>query len=435
MQESEKANDPYFDDESHLIDKNEVGGSKRKLLIWRILVFVLPVLVIVGAIAGTIIMGQFKPEPEEKEEAIKAIPVLTTAAETGDITLTVKAQGEVQPRTEISLAPQVSGQITYMSPKFIEGGKFKKGDLLVRIDPAEFELRVVQARALVTRAGNVVTREKSESDIARQDWEELGSTGKPSALTLREPQMAEAQANLESAKAQLAEAELLLARTSLYAPFNGRVTLRHIDQGEFVSAGTKLGEIYATNVMDVRLPLTNKDLREAGLSLGYEAQSGKGVPVTLSADIAGRYSSWAGHIVRTDSRFDNKTRVLYAYVEVKDPFGKGADNGTPLAPGLFVDAAVNGQQLDDVIFIPRGALRGEDQVYIANSDGSLSIKTVSVLSSSRDRAVIGSGLRIGEKVITSPIRGVADGMKIEEVKTGSSSDDSSDATLVSGEQP
>jgi len=154
MQESEKANDPYFDDESHLIDKNEVGGSKRKLLIWRILA--------------------------------------------GDITLTVKAQGEVQPRTEISLAPQVSGQITYMSPKFIEGGKFKKGDLLVRIDPAEFELRVVQARALVTRAGNVVTREKSESDIARQDWEELGSTGKPSALTLREPQMAEAQANLEN---------------------------------------------------------------------------------------------------------------------------------------------------------------------------------------------------------------------------------------------
>lgn len=431
MQESEQTKDPYFVDGSHLIEPAENKTGRRKLLIWRILIFVLPIVVLVAAILGTAIMGQFKPEPEEKKEEAKAIPVLTAKAETGDVTLTVKAQGEVQPRTQISIAPQVTGQITYMAPNFIEGGKFKKGDLLIRIEPAEFKLRVVQAEALVTQAGTVVTREKSETEIARQDWEELGSRGTASALTLREPQMAEAQANLASAEAQLAEAELQLSRTSIYAPFTGRVTTRHINQGEFVSAGTKLGEIYATNVMDVRLPLTNKNLKEAGLSLGYESKLGQGIPVTLSADVAGRYSVWSGQIVRTDSRFDSKTRVLYAYVEVRDPFGKGSDDGTPLAPGLFVDAAVNGKQLEDVIFIPRGALRGEDQVYIANDDGTLSIKTVSVLSSTRERAVLDSGVMIGDNVITSPIRGVADGMKIDVVETGTASE----ASLVTGEQP
>lgn len=142
---------------------------------------------------------------------------------------------------------------------------------------------------------------------------------------------------------------------------------------------------------------------------------GAGVPVTLSADVAGRYSEWQGHIVRTDSRFDSKTRVLYAYAEVRDPFGKGSDEGTPLAPGLFVDAAVEGQKLEDVIIIPRAALRGENQVYVADDKGTLSIRSVTVLSSDREEAVLSGGIDIGMSVITSPIRGVADGMKVEVV--------------------
>ena len=212
-----------------------------------------------------------------------------------------------------------------MSPKFIEGGRFNKGDLLARIEPAEFELRVTQAKANVAQAETVITRETSEANIARRDWEELGRSGEPTPLTLREPQMAEAKAQLASAKARLAEAELHLARTSLYAPFRGRVTMRHVDQGEFVSAGTRLGEIYATNIMDVRLPMTNDELRRAGLTLGFEAgRTTPGIPVTLSADVAGTYSEWQGRIVRTDSRFDSQTRVLHACLLYTSPSPRDA---------------------------------------------------------------------------------------------------------------
>lgn len=396
------------------------GASPRKTLwIWRALIFVLPLLVIIGAIGGLIAMSALKPTPEEKEDVVKAIPVLTALAAQDDVTLRVNVQGEVQPRTEINMVPQVSGLITYMSPKFIEGGRFNKGDLLVRIEPTEFELRVTQAKASVAQAETVITREASEAAIARRDWEELGRSGEPTPLTLREPQMAEAKAQLASAQARLAETELQLARTSLYAPFTGRVTLRQIDQGEFVTAGTQLGEVYATNVMDVRLPMTNEELRRAGLTLGFEV-TGKtpGIPVILSANVAGVYSEWQGRIVRTDSRFDSQTRVLYAYAEVRDPFGAGASNGVPLAPGLFVTAAIDGQKLDNVIVIPRTALRGEDKVYLAKDD-TLSIKTVTVMSSNRDEAILVGGIEIGDAVITSPIRSVADGMKIDVVKPGS----------------
>lgn len=390
---------------------------RKKLWVWRVIVFVLPVLVLMAAIVGFIAMGALKPTPEEKEDVVKAIPVLTANTSQEDVTLSVDVQGEVQPRTKINLVPQVGGLITYMSPKFIEGGQFNKGDLLVRIEPTEFDLRVTQARAEVAQAETQLSRETSESLIARQDWEELGRSGDQSPLSLREPQMAEAKARLASANARLAEAELQLKRTSLYAPFTGRVTIRHIDQGEFVSVGTRLGEIYSTDVMDVRLPMTNEDLRRAGLTLGFEAsKNNPGLPVILSANVAGNYSKWDGRIVRTDSHFDSRTRVLYAYVEVADPFGAGADNGTPLAPGIFVNAAIAGQKLKGALVIPRAALRGEDKVYIANADETLSIKTVSVMSSNRDQAILGGGLLTGDRVITSPIRGVADGMKIEVVK-------------------
>lgn len=395
------------------------GSAPRKQLwIWRAVIFLMPVLVIGGSIAGLMAMSALKPEPEEKEDVVKAIPVLTAAAVQDDVTLTVDVQGEVQPRTEINLVPQVNGLITYMSPKFIEGGRFRKGDLLARIEPAEFELRVTQAQASVSQALTIIAREESESILARQDWEDLGRNGEPTPLTLREPQMAEAKAQLASAKARLAEAELQLSRTSLYAPFDGRVTMRHVDQGEFVTAGTRLGEIYSVDVMDVRLPLTNEDLRRAGLTLGYETSAADaGIPVTLSADVAGTFSEWQGRIVRTDSRFDNDTRVLYAYAEVRDPFGAGGSDGTPLAPGIFVKAAIDGQKLENIIVVPRAALRGEDKVYVAQDD-TLAIKTVSVLSSNRNQAILQGGVSIGDAVITSPIRGVADGMKIQVVKPG-----------------
>ena len=369
-----------------------------------------------GAVFGSMAMSALKPEPEEKEDTVKALPVLVTTAERKDIRLTIKAQGEVEPRTQIDIVPQVSGRIVTMSSKLLEGASFMRGDLLFRIEPAEYEMRVVRARADVVQAETTLVREQSEAENARIEWQKLGLTETPNPLTLREPQLAEARARLEAAKAQLAEAELNLKRTGVYAPFNGRVSELYVDRGAFVTVGTRVAQLYATDVMDVRLPLTNRDLREAGLGLGFEADRGAGIPVNLSADVAEQTQHWQGEIIRTDSRFATDTRVLFAYVEVRDPFGAGADEGVPLAPGLFVDAEIAGQAIEDATVIPRAALRGNQQVYVAKADSSLQIVPVEVISSNREDAFLSAGVVPGDQVITSPIRGVANGMTIEIVE-------------------
>jgi len=402
-------------------DMNKRRMSKGRLRLRRFLTFVLPVLIILGAAVLVQVMASMKPEPEEKVEEAKALPVLTKAAFTESVTLSVTAQGEVQPRTQINLVPQVSGALTYMSPKFLEGGAFQKGELLARIDPAEYELRVVQAKASIAQAQTTIVREKSESEIARRDWEELGNGEAPSALVLRAPQMAEARARLDAAKAQLAEAELQLSRTSIYAPFSGRVVRREVNAGAYVRTAQSLGEIYSSDIMDVRLPLTNQDLGKAGITAGFGASRGQGIPVTLSADVAGSLASWNAEIVRTDSRFDPQTRVLYAYAEVRNPFATGK---APLVPGTFVDATLSGEDVSQAVIIPRNGLRGDDRVFVAKADNTLEIRTVTVRDSDRQRAIILDGLSGGEEIIVSPIRGAASGMKINVVDKVSDLDQS-----------
>jgi len=382
-------------------------------VIKRTIVVILPLFVLMAAIAGVMFMGKLKPKAESKSEAPSATPVVTAFAEPRSVELSVTSQGEVRPRTEINLAAQVGGRITWLAPGFLEGGRFKRGEVLLRLDSAEYDLRVTQFQANVAQAQTVLTREISESEIARRDWEDLGE-GKASALTLREPQMAEARARLAAAQAQLGEAELQQSWTIVRAPFDGRVRERNISLGDTISAGQTIGRVYGIDIAEVKLPLTDTDMARLGLGIGFTAsKTNPGPAVALSAVVAGEPHTWQGRITRVSSSYDPATRVLFGYVQVDDPYGKGADNGVPLASGLFVNVKIDGRDVIDSIIVPRAALRGKDTVYIANADKTLSMRTVKVASSSRKMVVLSSGLEAGERVITSPIRGVAEGMKIE----------------------
>ena len=388
-------------------ERPRAGFFKRSLKI------VLPLAVMAMAIAGVMFMGKLKPKAETKNEPPTATPVVTAYAESRSVELSVNSQGEVRPRTEINLAAQVGGRVDWLAPGFLEGGRFKKGQVILRLESAEYDLRVTQAEANVAQAQTVLTREISESDIARRDWEDLGE-GQASPLTLREPQMAEARARLAAAEAQLGEAELQQSRTVVYAPFNGRIREKLVSLGDTINPGQNIGRVYGVAIAEVKLPLTDTDMARLGLGIGFiSTRSHPGPDVNLSAIVAGELRTWQGHIARVSSSYDSATRVLFAYAEVADPYGKGADNGVPLASGLFVNVKIDGREVVNSIVVPRTALRGSDTVYIANKDKTLSLRTVIVASSSREMVVISSGLTSGERVITSPIRGVADGMKIE----------------------
>lgn len=365
----------------------------------------IPFLIIFAFIIASNVLKSMKKRPEIKKRKPPILSVLTTPAVTETVQLKIIVQGESQPRTEIDFVPEVAGKIVFVSPKFLTGGLFKKGDVLYRIEDADYQVSVVKAGAAVARAQQVLVRERAESDIARRDWEDLGEGRRASNLTLRKPQLLEAQANLQSAQSDLDNARLRQSRTNVVAPFDGRVREKYADIGQYVNPGARLGRIFSTDIAEIKLALSDADLARLDLPIAYIAKNRASAPnVLLSARIGGKTREWHGNIMRTAASYDPKTRSLFALVEVVDPYGKGkAAGGYPLAPGLFVDAEISGKTLGDVIIIPRDGLRPEQKVYVVSQDGSAKSIDVDVLDTNMDRAVIGSGIEEGDLVIVAPL--------------------------------
>ncbi|MAB11392.1 efflux RND transporter periplasmic adaptor subunit [Hyphomonas sp.] len=380
----------------------------------RIIAIAAPIAIIaVLGVGGVAVLSALKPEPEKAEEARIGLNVFAEKVRKGDLQITVEAQGEVRPRREIIVAPQISGRIAYVSPDFIDGGFIKQGQLLVRVEAADYELAVVRARSGVASAEQGLTREIAEAELAQQDIEDLGITN-VSPLARREPQLAQARAALDAAKAQLKDAELALERTAVYAPFSGRVWERDVDIGQVVATGQSLGRIFANDVVEVSLPLDDEEMGRLGLPLAFAAsETQPGPKVDFSAVVGGVERHWTGEVVRTAAAVNSQTRQINVIAELKDPYGKGADNGAPMAPGLFVNAVIEGKTIPDVLIAPRAALRGDDRIFIGNADeGTLSIRTVDLIYSDTDGAYVRSGIEPGEFAITSPIQAAFDGMNV-----------------------
>jgi len=408
--------------------------SGLRLLLARLITFALPVALIAGGVGSVVVMGALKEAPEKNEEIATPPVVLIAEAVAEPVRLSVSSQGEVRPRIEIDVASQVGGRLVHVSNEFIEGGFFEEGDVLVEIEKTDYRLAVTGAGAVVAQAQRALDRERAEAEVAVRDWADLGD-GNASALALRQPQLAEARAALAASEAQLADARLDLMRTTITAPFRGRVTAKSVDVGQIVTPGQPLGQIFATHVVEIRLPLTDAELARAGLPIAFRESEDTPAPrVTLSAIVGGQPRQWTGRVTRTASRFDASTRLLSAIVEVEDPYGAGADDGAPLAVGLYVSAEIEGRRIDGAIVLPRAALRGEDRAFVVLDDDTIDVRTVAVAQSTRDRVVILSGVEAGERVVASPLRGATDGMLVSPVtsaaRSGDNADDPDDETRV-----
>ncbi len=375
------------------------GGTAR----FFILLFLF-VLIIGGFAAATLLTIKANEKPKERKRPFNTLAVMADYAVADNINLSVAAQGEARARTEIDLVPEVGGKIVYVSPNFIEGGIIKKGETLIRIDDSDYKISVIRAESGVAQAEQALAREIAEGEIARRDFEELG-TGEPTALALRRPQRQQAEAALMAAKAELEAANLQLKRTYVRSPFNGRVKAKSSDLGQFVGPGARLGRIFSTDIFEVRLALTDSDLSKLDLPIAFVAKSRAEAPeVKLSAVVAGKNQIWTGRIMRTDSSFDTQTRTMTAIAEVVDPYGKGLSNqGMPLAPGLFVGAELIGKKYENVIIIPRDGLRPDDLVYVVDDKGKAEIRNADVIDTSPTRAVLRSGVEAGELVVLSPM--------------------------------
>ena len=381
----------------------------------KLLKIIAPMLVLLVSIAVVQALNAAKPAPEKKEESQRVISLYVDEVKSDSVTLSVRTQGEVRPKIEIDLIPQVSGRIMAISGSFAEGAKFGPGTTLIKIDDTDYKLAVIRAEAGVAGAQVALERELANARIKEEHWLDKRNSGEPTPYALNKLQVTEARAILRAAEADLKDAHLNVARTAISVPFDGRVREKNVGIGQYVTAGTRLGRVFSTATVEIRLPLTDSQLAELNLPMGFMADDFNAPEVQFKAMVGRHEHFWTGHIVRINASVDQQTRLIYAIAEVEDPYGAGADDGAPIAVGMFVSAEIAGVTSQSALVLPRTALRNADKVYVINDENRLEIRTVKVLSTSQDIVFVTHGVEPGDRVVTSSIPAAVDGMEVHAI--------------------
>ncbi len=374
----------------------------RKILI--------PAVIVAASIFGAVTLLATSPELEPA--GVEPIPTAVRVREVVPeaIQLTVHSQGTVIPNTESELIPEVSGRVVWISPALVNGGYFEVGESLLRLEDNDYRSTLERARSSLTRA-------EAEFEHARFEYQRLKSLEDRQLASrsqienqLRAYRVAEA--SLRDARAAFDQASRDLARTEIKAPFAGLVRQESVDIGQFVSRGQPIATIYAGDQAEVRLPIADRQLAFLNLPLGHrgELASEQQPDVTLTADYAGRTLTWQGKIVRTEAQIDTSSRMVHVIARVSNK-----DQEIPLSVGLFVNAEIEGLLVEDVVVMPRNALRNGNRVLVVDADNRLHFRDIDPLRLYRDEVLIQSGLAPGERVCVSPLQTAIDGMIVKPV--------------------
>jgi len=372
--------------------------------------FIVPALVIVASIFGAVTLLATSPQLEPSAVAPIATAVRVREVNPEPIQLTVHSQGTVVPNAESELIPEVSGRVVWMSPSLVNGGYFEAGQALLRLEDNDYKSTLDRARASLARA-------EAEFEHARFEYQRLKS--------LEDRQLASrsqienqlrgfrvSEAALQDARAAFAQASRDVARTEITAPFSGLVREESVDLGQFVSRGASIAKIYAGDQAEIRLPVADRQLAFLNLPVGHRGELPLELQpnVTLTADYAGQTLTWQGKIVRTEAQIDTSSRMVHVIARVSNK-----EQDVPLNVGLFVNAEIEGLLVNDVVVMPRNALRNGNRVLIVDSQNRLHYRDVDPLRLYRDEVLIRGGLEAGERVCISPLQTAIEGMAVEPV--------------------
>ncbi|NKF50642.1 efflux RND transporter periplasmic adaptor subunit [Shewanella sp. WXL01] len=363
---------------------------------------ILPIVVISIGIGAFIGISSLKKPPEEKPPVDNTPLVSVQNIEFKPMTFSVSSYGVVNAKYETELISQVNGEIVYLSDKFVKGGFVKKGEILAKIDPSDYESNLLDAQAKIATANASLIQEKANAAVAEQEWSRI-TEGKPTELSLRKPQLAQAIASLKSAEASLHRAERDLERTIIKAPYDSLIATRNIGLGSYVAPGSAIGLMLGTEVAEVRLPLADKEIQ-------YLESRGADAKVQLVGSYAGSKQQWAGKIVRSEGVVDSKSRMTYLVAQIDDPYGLNSPK-PELRYGTYVTATINGSDAGDVTIIPR-YLVVNGKVAVMDEDNTLRYKAVDIIRQEGSNVVVSSGLESGMRVITSALDYPVEGMVV-----------------------
>jgi len=386
---------------------------KRKLL---------PIAIVGAAVVISIAMNLLKPAPVKAEAPDTAVAVKTLILQRTQAVLSVESQGTVAARTRTSLVSEVSGRVLKVSPHFVVGGTFNKGDLLLELDPTDYEVGLQRAKANLISMNAQLTFEQARAVQAEKEW---GMTGRPAEeaplLALRKPYLEEARANVLQAEAEVKQAKLKLSRASIRAPYTGMVAAKGVDIGQYVAVGAPLGETFAIDFAEVRLPLTKRDL--SMMNSFSTADKNSHLEVILRGSIDDNIKQWQAKLVRSEGVISEQNRALYVVVQVDDPYVRlKSDSPTarfPLFMGTFVTATIGGKTINDAFAIPRHALLEGSKVALVDAEQRLRLQAVEPIFGDDQFYYVSSGLENGDELIVSAMGLPIEGMKVSPDKESS----------------
>ncbi len=355
-----------------------------------------------GALGAVKIMAKFRPEAEivEKPRLLTTVEVL--AVKSGQVTVHLLSQGVVEPARTAILAAEVAGRVVEVTPRFEAGERFAEGELLLRLEDADYQAALIQAEASLADARAQLVTEKARAEQARRDWEKLALKEQPTDLVLRKPQLASAEARVSAATGALEKARRDLERTRVTAPFAGRLSVKHTELGSYLAPGTPIAGFTSTGTHRVRLPVNVEDLAFLPNN-GDHADA----PVKLEADAAGRRHSWDGTILRTEGEVERGTRSVYLVAEVAEK-----DAHDLLQPGLFLRALITGITLDNLYRVPRAAFLDRDRLILVDEQNRLRFQRVEIVRADGGDLLVSSGLKNGDRVCLTTLAAPVDGMEV-----------------------
>lgn len=374
----------------------------------------LPILVITG-FALVVFFIVYNP-PEAKRRTTPEPTEITIDVQELQLkpySVKLSSYGSVRPRIRSELISQVSGKVILVNEDFRDGGFFEKGELLLKIDPADYEAEFKVAQASLVSARQALLEEQARADVARGEWNKIGSKSLASELALRKPQLEAAHANVESAEAALQLAKLNLKRTEIRAPYAGRILKKHVDFGQVIPTNKTLAEIYAIDVVEIRLPLKNQDLKYINLPEnlpGKKVDKASLPAVTIYSTLVNN-QQWSGRIVRTEGAIDDTSQQLHVIAQIENPFVTNGEQLYPLKIGQYVTAEIEGRQLGSALVIPNSSIYQGSYVYTVQKN-LLQRKEISIAWQNDNEAIISDGLQPEDALVLTPLGRVTSGTRV-----------------------
>ena len=372
-----------------------------------------PLFILLGAFALSYLLwflGQVQPDPvEELPPPDVIIEILTPK----DFQVQISSNGTTTPLTQTVLTAEVGGEVIYRSKKFAEGASVIEGEILAKIDDTDLQLQYKNALLQLANAEVQYSLQLAEAEVAKEAWDKIGD-GVASDLTLKKPQLKQAEAFLEVAKAQVSSAAKKLNKTEIIAPYAGRIQNVNIDLGTTIIPGQPVGAMYTSSEIEITLAVKDNDLQFLSIPMdGRKLNPSEQASVVIESFYKGKTQSWEGKLERVDGVIDPITRMINLIAVFKNDFIETDKPNLPI--GLFVEAKIDGIRLKNIFEIPINSISKDNEVYIVDKDNQLELRKLTVLKKYSEFVIIKDGLKAGERIVTSKLSTASNGIKVNPV--------------------